>query len=419
MRFLYNLGIHLFLLFSLPRVVWALLTTGKYREGFLARLGRGFPKVEKKGAALIWIHAVSLGETKTVAPLIKMLKNLPSPPKILLTTATETGFKEGEGLKVDFHGYLPLDLPYIIRPIVKRIQPDLVLLVESDFWWNFQEEAKKQGAKLVLVNGKISEKTFNRWRHMAALARGLFSSFDLFCLQGELYKERFLALGIAPEKMRVTGNMKLDGFQEESFPLTRSGLGIGEKELLLTLGSTHAPEESLWIEWLQQIWKTHPHLRVALVPRHLERINQVMALLEKSKMDFQRLSEVKGEWRILLVDRMGVLRNLYALSDLAFVGGSFTKKVGGHNILEPGFYCVPALYGPHMHSQPNLVDLMRTYKAGRPVDEKNVVATTLELLGDESKRKELGLRGKKLLRESSGSVTTTFELIRPCFKSEA
>lgn len=410
---LYDICLHLYVAASLPRVVcnWS-----KYKKNYWRRLGGDFPHIEKKGRKLIWIHAVSLGETKAIAPLIKRLKELPQPPLVLLSTATETG--HAEGLKnvpsADFHVFLPLDISYLIYPITKRVAPDVVILTETDFWYHFQKAAKQLGAQLYLINGKISERTFRRLSKFPLLTKRLLNPIDHFYLQGEIYRARFEQLKIHPSKLTVTGNIKLDTEIEKcDLSALKKRLGLRD-EPVLTLGSTHDPEEALWITALKQLWHDFPTLKVLIVPRHPERFLEVAKLLHAQQIPFSRWSEggTLNSTQVLLVDAMGVLRTCYQISTLTFVGGSFTPKVGGHNILEPAFYGKPVLFGPHMHSQPDLLDLVNTYRSGLQINPKSIVATLKNLLTNKTLCDQLGFQGLTLTQASRGSLDYTFSLLQ-------
>lgn len=412
MKFFYDIALHLI-------AFCFLLRSPKYWKRLKKRLGKGFPKVEKGNRPLIWVHAVSLGETKAIAPLVKQLKRLKSRPLILLSTVTETGFAEGKRScpEVDYHVFLPWDLSYIIRRIVRRAAPDLVILTETDFWWNFQDEAKKQGALLYLVNGKISKRSFERLLRFPKLADAFLGSFDLLCVQGEMYANRFMKLGVLEEKIVKTGNIKLDGFTpEKDAPLWKKRLGIREGDLVLTLGSTHDAEEKVLMRALNVLWERFPNLKVLLVPRHPERFDIVEDLLTKEKVSFSRLSKKTEESaeRVVLVDMMGNLRKCYQISDVAFVGGSLTSKVGGHNILEPAFYGVPVLFGPHMFGQPDFLDLVNAYEAGAQVEEEKLVDVLDRFLKDAALRQKIGQNGLKLVREGQGALQETILACAAC-----
>ena len=413
-KFFYNIFLHLYVLFSIPRIV---LNWSKYKNNFRKRLGKDFPRVTKNGKQLIWIHAVSLGETKAIAPLVKKLKELPDPPLILLSTTTSTGHSEGlkNAPQADYHVFLPFDFSYIIRPIVARVKPDLVILTETDFWYNFQTAAQKEGARLVVINAKLSERSFNHYNRFRFLVQRLLAPIDHFYLQGELYKKRFAALGIPASKLTVTGNIKLDA------PTAVCDVTALKKELglttqpVLTLGSTHDPEEKIWIDALRQLWLHFPQLKILLVPRHPERFNTVAGLLDSEAIPYSRwsLGGTLHDVPVLLVDAMGVLRDCYQISDVAFVGGSFTFKVGGHNILEPGFYCKPVLFGPYMHSQPDLLDLVRAYHSGLQITPEEIVPTLHALLSDPDSLRQLGAAGKKLTTDSRGALDQTIHALFP------
>jgi 3-deoxy-D-manno-octulosonic-acid transferase len=407
--FLYAIGLHVYACASLPKIF---LNPKKYRGNFLRRLGFSFPKIEKGDRQLIWVHAVSLGETKAILPLIQRLKSEESPPLILLSTSTQTGFEEGRKHDriVDYHVFLPFDFSYVIRPIVKQVAPDVLLLTETDFWYNFQDAAKKLGAKILLINGKISERSFNRLAKFPFLARRLLSPLDHFFVQGEVYRKRFAELSVAPSRLSVTGNIKLDSsINLIDISQFKQQLKL-DLQPVLTLGSTHDPEEKIWCAALKKIWQEFPHLKVLLVPRHPERFDTVAKYLENEKIPFSRLSQ-KGTFQtssILLVDAMGILRSCYQISTLTFVGGSLTPKVGGHNILEPSFYGKPVLFGPYMYSQPDLLELAKNFHAGLQITEETLVPTVQKLLKAPELASQIGRNGEQLINTSRGALEKTF-----------
>lgn len=381
----------------------------KYKKCFLKRVGVGFPKIEKGDKRLIWIHAVSVGEVTAVLSLIKKFKAEICPPLILISTVTETGYAIALDCEVDFCVYLPLDLSFIMRPILKRVQPDLVLVTETDFWYNFQRQAKKT-AQLVVVNGKISERSFRRLKKSPFLTKKLLHPVDHFFVQGELYATRFQELGIEASKLTVTGNLKVDEESQNFAPSKLRERLYLTSECVLTLGSTHAPEERVWLRALKQIWTQIPTLKVCLVPRHPERFFEIEQLLQSESLSYSKWSE-KGTFEktnLLLVDVMGELKTCYAFSDLAFVGGSFTPKVGGHNILEPALFGKPVLFGPFMHSQPDFLHLVKQYQAGLQIEQQEIESTLLRLFSDKTSLKKMGEQGAILIEESRGALDRIF-----------
>lgn len=392
----YSVVLHLYALAMLPKMLWA---SGKYCRGFWARLGVGFPHIQRDHRPLIWIHAVSLGETKAIEPLLRHLREH---AQILLSTTTQTGYDEGKrsGL-ADYHVYLPFDLPYIICPIVKRVAPHHLILVETDFWFYLQWAAQQAGAHLTLVNGKLSRRSHRRLTRLPVLAHHLMGSLDHYCLQGELYKERFASLGIPTNKMTVTGNLKITAPPLLSYP--RSA------EFTLTLGSTHALEEAQWLHALEHI----AHVKVYIAPRHPERFAAVEQLLRASSLSWGTWSQGASfeQVQVILVDAMGVLQQCYRCSDVAFVGGSLIPDVGGHNLIEPMSCGVPVLYGRHMWGQPDFVDLVQRARAGIEVDATTLASTVQDLMQDTAGRLEMGQRGRALCLQGEEALTTTCRIL--------
>lgn len=419
-RILYSIGLFLIAVLALPKLLYMFIFHRKYRKSLLKRFGKDFPIIKKENRPLFWIHAVSVGETKAIAPLCRLLKNSTKNPLLLISSTTETG--QEEALRsipfADYHVYLPFDFNCVVRPLLQKAKPDWVILCESDFWFNFLTNAKDNGAMVALVNGKISENSSNRFKKIPFLTNKLFSLFDLFCIQNEYYKKRFEELGIPSEKLHVTGNIKFDD-PHPKLPLDqlnelKSKLGIAEGDLVLVVGSSHDPEEKMIIELLPKLWEEFPNLKLILVPRHPERFNEVGALLKKSNIEanyFTKLDEAKWQTKVVLIDRMGLLRQCYQMADLAVVGGSFINRVGGHNILEPGWYGVPVVFGPYMHSQPELLELCRQYQSGIQTDKENLEQTLFQLLRDPIKREQLGKAGKRLVDEAQGATEKTFEYL--------
>ncbi len=417
---LYEICLMLLALAYFPVLLYQMIFKGKYRQSLSKRFGSGFPIIEKGERPLVWIHAVSLGETKAVSALVKTLKAEFNNPVLVFSTTTQTGYAEAcRTIVADYHVYLPFDFGWVIKPIIQRTAPDLVLLCESDFWYNFLSASKKAGAIVAVVNGKLSTRSLQRFLKLSFFTKRLFACIDLFCVQSNLYRKRFAELGIPQEKLAVTGNIKFDG-DYAKLPATQIAawkleLGIKENDPVLVIGSTHYPEELQMLKMLPQVWKVVPALKVMIVPRHPERFNEVAALLQKSDVNFRRLSEKNGSMNsapVILIDAMGLLCKCYQLADIAVVAGSYTPKVGGHNILEPCWYGVPVLFGPHMHSQPDLVDLVREYEAGLQVAIEELPNMLLRLLQDKSYCNALGDGGLRLTGDVHGATAKTLVLLK-------
>jgi 3-deoxy-D-manno-octulosonic-acid transferase len=407
---------------ALPWLVYQMVVRKKYRNSLAQRLGWKFPKIDKGDRRLIWMHAVSMGETRALIALAKQMKQETPDALLVISSVTETGHAEAKRSIpcADYHLFLPLDFHAVVSPLMKKVKPDLVILSETDYWYNFIKCAKREGAQLAVVNGKMSERSLNRYCRFPALSKRMFSPFDFFCLQNELYKERLMKVGAPSQKCVVTGNLKLDSQQQapndEALARLRSLLGIAPGNLVITVGSTHDPEE----KWLLQgcLKKQIGKAKMIFVPRHPERFDSVAAFLESEGIAYARYSQLADNPEkassadVILIDAMGLLTQCYRLSDIAIVCGSYVSHVGGHNILEPSAYGVPVLFGPHMHTQTEFVALMESYQAGKQVTLEQLEAEVDHLLQDSTARKAIGDRGLQLIQDSRGATKRTLEALR-------
>lgn len=418
---LYEFALWVIALLAIPKMVYNLVFYKKYRKSFFSRIGLKNQLVKIEGSPVIWIHAVSMGETKAASRLAIELKSRYPDCHLIISSVTETGHAEAKrSIPVaNQHIYLPFDFYLIVNRLVKQISPDIVILCESDLWFNFLRSAKSQGAAIAMVNGKMSERSMNRFRRGSFFSKGLFDLFDLICVQNELYKERFTEAGVHPGKLRITGNLKFDEYypmlSESQIGEWREKLGIKPSQLVVTIGSTHDPEELLFLKGFKKIWEKQD-VKVLMVPRHPERFNTVAQVLKQEHVSYVRWSmidQAKGDEKVILVDAMGVLRTCYQICDIAIVAGSFTDKVGGHNILEPCWYGKPVLYGMHMFTQLELVDIMQRYRAGEQVSELEWPAILEKWIEDPEERIKIGNRGRQLVIDLQGSTQRTLFALEP------
>lgn len=414
-------------LLAVPKTLYSFFVHGKYRESLLPRLGFRCPLPKTLSKPSIWIHAVSMGETKAIVSLARELKHRFPDHFLIISSTTETGHAEAKRSLsfADYHIYLPLDFRGLVNKVIKRARPKAVILCESDFWFNFLSQAKKQGAALILVSGKMSERSMRQFEKASFFAKPLFNLFDLACVQNPLYQTRFIRAGFPSNKIAVTGNLKLDEtyvvLSAEAKQEWQQKLGIQPGQLVLTIGSSHAPEEEIFIHALKEIWKECPSLRVLLVPRHLERFKEVGLLLEQAGLSWINLSNIHqktGHEQVILIDAMGLLRTCYQICDFAFVGGSFTDKVGGHNILEPCGYGKPVLFGPHMHTQLELVDLVKQYGAGQQIEPNQLQVTLQKWIQSPDECQNIGAKGNMLIKELKGSLQRTLQAVEPIMQEE-
>lgn len=339
------------------------------------------PIPDPKGRPVIWIHGVSVGEIKSAQPLYRALRLEHPDAFFLITTTTTTGQAEARRSHPDADAicYLPIDFPWLVMRWVKRLQPQLFLLLESDFWPFLLRAVQKQGGKNVLVSGKMSAKSSRRFLCFSYLSRKLFSYFDLLCVQNQEHYDRFRPLVSDLARLQITGNLKLDICQQTVDTAVWRKI-IDPNPCSIAISCTHAGEELSLLQALYSI----PELFFFLAPRHPERFEEVAQLLHSHQIPFRRFSQLetqaRGKERILLMDTMGQLPICYTLSCLAIIGGSFVP-IGGHNILEPCLYGVPVLFGPHMDTQTELVSKVLRARAGLQVEllqVRDVVASIIQ-----------------------------------------
>jgi len=392
--FLYDLILCFALLLSFPKLFFDFLVKRKYRKSLGYRIAPTPPKKLKK--PLIWLHAVSVGEVKALSTLIPHIRRTYPDVYIYVTTVTETGQQEAKkSCIVDGLGYLPLDFSWIMKRFVRRLNPFLLVLVEGDYWFNLINEIKKVKGKIVVVNGKLSEKSMKRFLTFSFFSRLIFHSIDYFCLQGESYFESFLKLWICLKKLKITGNLKFDVPFPELGDLEelKRRFDIQPKDRVITLGSTHKGEEELLYKSLIPAL-IDPHLKILICPRHSERFTEVKNLINHPQ--------------IYIVDQMGILPKCYSLSYLAIIGGSFVKKVGGNNIFEPAKMGIPTLYGPYMYKQVDLDRELNESGAGMKVKESDLLERVLELLNDPELHLQMTKKGKCLAHKLIGASSRTW-----------
>ncbi len=383
------------------------------KKSFFLRFGRNVPDLFRERKEVVWIHAVSVGEAKAAAPLARAIKRQKPNVFLVMSTITETGLVEAKKsvTVADFHFYLPYDFSWIMRRTLKKLSPSLLILVETDFWPNLLRECQKQGVDVVVASGKLSLRSCQLWRRLSWFAPSFFAPVSLFCVQDEGHKKRFLQIGVPEEKVRVTGNLKYDKTAHPKEQISRASIGIGENDLFLVLGSTHDPEEKELFPFIKALLARFPKLCVCIAPRHPERFEEVAKQLEV-EIPIGRYSRgLKGE-RVMLLDAMGKLTSFYQISDLALVAGSFTERVGGHDLLEPCSFSVPVLFGPYIHSQAAIAQSVLDRGAGLQVTLSDFEETVSSLLEQPQRREELGARGKSLVDEGAKITEATWKSIQ-------
>ena len=412
-RFVY---IGMFFLY-LPKLCYEWLTGRKTGNWFHCRF---FPKsLERKedGSFCVWVHAVSVGEVLAVEPIVRgLLKK--KKIHLILSTVTMTGMETIRKRLPEIKEaiFLPFDFACVIRRLFRKASPQLVLLSEGDIWPEFLMQAKRKGASVGIVNAKLSDRSYRRMTKLKAVGRWLLSYIDLICAQNDLYAKRFQKLMGAQTTLLVTGNTKGDTSKSSVSDVNelKSKLHL-DHDFVLTIASSHHPEEQKLLEALLPLLEKHSSVRVIVVPRHPHRFESVYELITKMNLGpVKRYSslQVNDSWKVLLVDQMGLLERMYSVSTVAFICGSFVDSVGGHNIIEAAQWGVPCIVGPYMHAQKSLMDVAVRFQAVVQVSSYEQASDVIErLFGDDAERKALSHASLCLAEHVQGASKRCLEAI--------
>lgn len=416
-------GLYVALLFLLsPWIVWTSLRTGKYREGFGEKLLGRAPK--RRGIrTCIWFHAVSVGEVVLLVPLVTELRRRRPDVECVVSTTTKTGKALADSRFPDLVTfYCPLDFSWAVRAAMHRVRPDLVVLAELELWPNLIRAAKVRGAKIAVVNGRLSDGSFQGYRRIRRVLAPTFARLDLVTAQNEESADRFRALGSGRGAVHVTGSVKFDGAEtDRNNPQTarlRELAGYPPDATIFLAGSTQEPEEALALTAYRELAAAYPKLRLILVPRHPERFASVAELLESEGVEFTRRSRLGmdspgADPKVLLVDAVGELAAWWGLANIAFVGGSLTNR-GGQNMIEPAAYGAAVSFGPNTQNFRDIVAALRNARAAKIIAGGNeLTAFVRRCLEDPGYARRLGSRARQLVLGELGATARTCDLIEP------
>jgi 3-deoxy-D-manno-octulosonic-acid transferase len=413
--FLYSVALAVGMLASLPYWLFQMARHGKYRQGLAERLG-WLPsrlRLPGKQERVIWVHAVSVGEVVTVAGLLEELQRRCPQHRIFVSTTTDTGqalARKRFGEENVF--YFPMDFAFAIRPYLQALRPQMVVIAETEFWPNFMRLTHASGARIAVVNARISDRSWPSYRRFRGLLRKVLVNVDLFLAQTQEDAERLQDIGASAERVRVAGNMKFDIPAPAPPPIVeslRKSITASAAGPVLVCGSTVDGEEPLLLKAFENLLVQHPRAVMILAPRHPERFPAVAALLERMSIRFRKRSVWHSEplpGGVLLLDTIGELAALYALADIAFVGGSLVPR-GGHNIIEPAQYGVATMVGNHTENFRDIVSLFQSRDAVRIVGPAELPLVLLELLANDMERRALGRRAAETIRSQIGATART------------
>jgi 3-deoxy-D-manno-octulosonic-acid transferase len=468
MYFLYSLALSLLFLALLPYFVYQAARHGKYAGSFIERLGWLPQSVRGDSRRPIWIHAVSVGEFVAARPLIERLKNELPTNRIVVSTATMTGqqLARSQPHLVECAFYFPFDWKFSVRRALARVNPSVVIILETELWPNFLDECRRRGVVVILANGRISLRSFSRYQRVGSFVRRVVQDFSLMVMQSDADAERAHKLGARPDRVRVCGNLKYDLPEIGEAADSTSGahrtaidrceevdrqFALSSSPHLIVAGSTAPGEENILLAAFRLVRRHHglENTRLIIAPRHPERFDEVANLLTRSGFTFARRSQAKvtsaaedraarvdlsveveciadvaagpGAPDLILLDTIGELAGIYRFAAVVFVGGSLVAR-GGHNIIEPAAFGKPVIVGPHTENFRQIVSDFERADAVVHInatgeDAVNSLARTLiDLLSDRERARAIGERARDILIANRGATECTLAAIEEILK---
>lgn len=420
MRFLYNLAFPFVLVALLPSFLVRMLRRGKYRHKFGQRFAIYSPRVRQKLATggWVWVHAVSVGEVMIALKLIREMKSREPGLKVVLSTTTSTGFALASKEKSDWLEpiYNPIDFYFIARRAMGLIRPRQMILVEAEIWPNLSAEARRQGAKIALVNARLSARSESRYRLVWPFAAALFNQLDLLCVTDPHEIARWTGLGVEASKIRLTGSIKFDDSGDFVSPkkdmrAVLSDFGVGAGRPILLAGSTHKGEEKVLAEVYQELLHEIPGLFLVVVPRHAERAREVLGDIQSLGLKPALRADAPRPCDCLIVNTTGELRDWYDCATVVFVGKSLLAR-GGQNPAEPISAGKAVVFGPNMQNfQALTAQLLREGGAVQVENQDELLKAFKTLFSDAAARERLAENGARSLHQHRGSTRRTAELL--------
>ena len=416
---LYSTLLALALLVTLPYWIFQMLRHGKYRRGLSERLGRIPSRLRADPRPGIWIHAVSVGEVLAISGVVERLRSDYPDHRVVISTTTDASQRLARkrfGEENVF--FFPLDFKFAIRPYLQFLRPGLIVIAETEFWPNFLRLAHQTGARIAVVNARISDRSLPGYRRFSRIFKRILNQIDIFLTQTSEDARRLLEIGAPAEHVRVIGNLKFDVPLPPATPLVtdlRSAFARAGAGPVFVCGSSVQDEEPLLLRAFQNVLASYPQSMMILAPRHPERFAEVAKLLQDLHTRFWRRSTWNGEpmaGGVLLLDSIGELTSLYALADVAFVGGSLVPR-GGHNIIEPAQHGVAIVVGNHTENFRDIVELFASRDAVKIVGPAELPLVFMELIksdsnsDENSERISLGRRAAQTARDQMGATERT------------
>jgi 3-deoxy-D-manno-octulosonic-acid transferase len=425
MYILYNILLFAAAIFIAPYYLLKIIFTGKYRKSFIQKLGG---RQAKKLMALrdgqkVWIHAVSVGEVTAAAPIVASLKSKRPDVQIIFSTSTETGQEMARKFikKADAFIYYPLDISFVVRKIIEFANPDVFVLVETELWPNFLRICARRGIKTLMVNGRISPRSYRRYHLTRFFWKRVLRNLNAAGMISEIDAERLKNIGMDAAKISLLGNAKYDGLASAVSPFLREEIihrfNVKEKEKFFVAGSTHEGEEKIIINVYKELLKRYPDFKLVIVPRHIERTGDVLELLRQGNIhDVITLSQINNgkhrkDERVVIVDVIGELFKVYSLAEIVYCGGSLVPK-GGQNILEAAAWGKVIFYGPSMEDFSQEKNLLENAGCGRTVrNAEELLREIIQTLENPEDLKLRGERGREVVLANIGAAARYADFI--------
>ncbi len=416
MNIFYSFLLFISFLFTLPLYFFRLKILRGESLFLRERLGIRLPG-KAAGKKSLWIHAVSVGEVLSLQNLVKKIKERHPDWTVYFSTLTNTGMRVAREklVEADHVFFIPLDFTCIVRRFFKTLEPKLFVLAESEFWPNLLREAHKQTRGVLVINGRISPRSFKRYSLLRFFAKRILKNIDLFLMQTEEDKKKLEQIGIHSEGIRVAGNLKceisLPPLNDKDILALKTELNIAETKKVIVAGSTRKEEERKLMEAYAIARKIREDLVLILAPRHSERAEEVERICQRFPFPIVRKTKISTDtqWDVMILDTIGELAQFYAMCDIAFIGGSLIPW-GGQNLLEPAFYEKPIFFGPHMENFAFLAEKFIQAEAARTVYSENDLVEMF-MIQDEKSLDEMGNRAKKTLNLLQGATERTLSAI--------
>ncbi len=410
--FLYNC---LMLLFLFPILLGIFLSGKKNRQEFLYKISErlscwNVPELDKNKKT-IWIHCASLGEARAVEPMIPHLQEY----NIIVSVITKSAREYISKIKgISCYALMPADVYPFIAKQLKKIKPDILVLIETEFWPSMITCANKLGTKIITVNGRISKNAFPYYKLTKFFWKPFLNLISFISVRNEQDYERFNAIIENKNKLEITGNIKYDRMWTHE-KMKKESLFFTDSDQIFTAGSTREGEEKVIIKVYKEVIKKYKNLKLILAPRHISRVKEIANLAEKNNLRYSLFSQLNTnvEKDVIIVDVFGKLQAIYSISDMVFIGGSLVNK-GGQNPIEAAAYAKPVIYGKHMFNFESEVKAL-TSNGGVEIENEFELKDIVEkLLCDQDFRIQLGAKAAKVVEQQKGAVERNVKIIKNC-----